>query len=113
MASSSGRNEAGLWLACQLRDAGRSEAEADAAMLRYRRGVGSHNRKGEPEAYTIEEVRASIRSAYSRPARDPWDDNGHPVSAVPASAARSLRSFPFTDTGNAERFAQSCGERFR
>ena len=113
LAATSGRNESGLWLAVQLRDNGQNENETEAVMLRYQRGVGSCNRKGEPEAYTVEEVRASIRSAYSRPAREPWGDNGHPVLAMPAQAARSLRSFPFTDTGNAERFAQSCGERFR
>jgi putative DNA primase/helicase len=32
---------------------------------------------------------------------------------MPTSAARPLASFPLTDSGNAERFDRTCGERFR
>ena len=72
IAGNSGRNNAGFWLACQLRDNGYSNADAASAMHLYRSRVPSTSLKGEREAYTEAECDASCKEAYSRPARAPW-----------------------------------------
>ena len=41
-------------------------------MRAYRSRVASTNTKGQVEPYTENEVMASLREAFSRPARDPW-----------------------------------------
>jgi putative DNA primase/helicase len=64
-----GRNNAGFWLACQLRDNGLTEAEAEQVMVRYAARVPRYNAKGDGEPYTKTEALATLRSAYSRPAR--------------------------------------------
>lgn len=59
------RNGGGFWLACQLRDAGHDQRTAETLLTRYaqiRVTEGSH-------PYTEREALASVRSAYSRPAR--------------------------------------------
>lgn len=61
-----GRNNAGFWLACQLRDMGVVGAEARLTMLEYTRRVPPINVKGQREAYTEQEALASLRSAYRR-----------------------------------------------
>ncbi|MBE0660685.1 MAG: bifunctional DNA primase/polymerase [Bryobacteraceae bacterium] len=124
LAASSGRNEGGLWLACQLRDNGLNESEAEAVMGRYSGSVGPLNRKGEREPYTIAEARESLRSAYSRAAREPWRgksslgflkiDGGYlEESSRCADPDDRLISFPYTDSGNAERFEMVNGGDFR
>jgi putative DNA primase/helicase len=73
LAGAEGRNNAGVWLACQLRDNGYSESEAEAAMMAgYRPNTGSRNMKGQLEPYTEGDVLATIRQVYQRPAREPW-----------------------------------------
>ena len=72
MVPQSGRNNSGFWLACQLRDNGYSSEEAESAMRDYRCQVPSSNTKGKREAYTEPEMKASLREAYSKPAREPW-----------------------------------------
>ena len=67
-----GRNNAGFWLAGQLRDNGYDQSEAEAAMRNYRGRVPASNTKGAREAYTEAEMLASLREAYNRPAREPW-----------------------------------------
>jgi hypothetical protein len=62
-----GRNDSGFWLACQLRDNRYSEAEAEGVVVRFAGAAPGH---GHP--YTEREARATVRSAYSRPAREPW-----------------------------------------
>lgn len=111
------RNETGLWLACQLRDNDLSEAEARSYVQRYSDAV--RDRGG--HAYTEQEALASLRSAYSQPAREPW---GKSVSAGPTGPAgpaplsaqaepldrsengtgpdRSNRSTPTAGAGNAD-----------
>jgi hypothetical protein len=61
------RNATGLWLACQLRDHGTPELEADAVLAAYAGRVppGSH-------PYTVREAWATVRTAYRRSPRDPW-----------------------------------------
>ncbi len=66
-----GRNNAGFWLACQLRDSGVAEREARLTMEAYTRRVPPINAKGQREAYTEREALASLKSAYRRsPLRD-------------------------------------------
>ena len=60
------RNATGLWLACQLRDSGCTETEAEGIMLEYASQV--HGNGSEP--YTRGEAIATLRSAFSKPARD-------------------------------------------
>jgi hypothetical protein len=66
-----GRNNAGFWLACQLRDNGWSEAEGLAAIQHFASRVPATNSKGQIEPYTIAEATASLRQAYRAPARWP------------------------------------------
>ena len=82
MASRDGRNNAGFWLACQLRDNEYSSGEAEAAMRDYRARVPSVNTKGKREAYTEAEMKASVREAYSKPAREPWARGRHGRSLI-------------------------------
>lgn len=91
IAAEAGRNNAGFWLACQLRDDGDSFGGATAAMRAYRSRVASANTKGQVEPYAENEMMASLMEAFSRPARDPWErQKPHPhdglclVTASPA-----------------------------
>lgn len=65
--SGHGRNDTGLWLACQLRDNGHDQATAEATLRDFARSApdGDH-------AYRESEAIASVRSAYSRQPRQPW-----------------------------------------
>jgi Bifunctional DNA primase/polymerase, N-terminal len=73
IAAENGRNNAGFWLACQLRDNGYGIAEAEVAAREYRSRVAPTNTKGQIEPYTESELTASLSEAYSRPARSPWE----------------------------------------
>lgn len=84
-----GRNNAGFWLACQLRDNGYSSGEAEVVMRDYRSQVPYSNTKGKPEAYTEPEMKASLREAYSKPAREPWARREALPYLVGASTARA------------------------
>jgi putative DNA primase/helicase len=66
------RNNNGLGLAIQLRDNNFSQDEAAGVMLRYAAAVKRTNTKGRLEPYTDAEALATLRSAYSRPPREPW-----------------------------------------
>jgi hypothetical protein len=59
-----GRNDAGFWLACQLRDAGVSLAEAEGVMLLYQELAPMTDHAGDVNPYTVAEAAASLRSAY-------------------------------------------------
>ena len=73
---SRGRNEAGFWLACQLRDNDFSQDEALEIGPYWLSLLPATNTKGAREAYVLAHFEASVRSAYRRvPAgRDskPW-----------------------------------------
>jgi putative DNA primase/helicase len=86
------RNDTGLWLACQLRDNGLSQAESEAVMLRYAVQVGNSGL----EPYTESEALSSLQQAFTRPAREPW----HAPST----------HFNLTDMGNAERLVYQFGD---
>lgn len=70
-ARTDGRNNAGFWYACQLRDNGVPEQLARGLMERYAANVGPTNQKGKDERYTVAEAHASLRKAYSAAPRDP------------------------------------------
>jgi hypothetical protein len=72
MALGDGRNETGFWLACQFRDNGFSQAEA----AKYGAEFVARVAGAKAEPYTPEEYKASLRSAYSRSAREPLVRSG-------------------------------------
>jgi len=88
VAAASGRNNAGFWFACQLRDNGYSQSEASNVMRAYIGRAGSTNIKGLREPYTELEAFASLKEAYSKPPRAPWGEGlqSCPKSARPTSA---------------------------
>ena len=59
------RNDVGFWLACQLRDDLLPESEARSIILTYVNLLPAGR-----EQYTSKEALASVRSAFSRPARE-------------------------------------------
>ncbi len=67
-----GRNDAGLWLFCQVRDAGYARAEA-VQLVREWVSRANEAQPGE-HRYTMHEAEASLSSAYKRDPRDPWED---------------------------------------
>jgi hypothetical protein len=70
-----GRNNAGFWLATQLRDHGWSQEETTAIMqAQYLPTVPPTNAYGMEEPYTEVEMLASIGQAYTREPREPWVD---------------------------------------
>jgi hypothetical protein len=96
-----GRNAAGFDLACQLRDNGYAQAEAEAVLAEYAQGVGPNNQHGEYERYTDAEALASVAQAYSRPSREPW---GPEAAASPSSV-----SAPAPPSGSPASSAGSSG----
>jgi hypothetical protein len=81
----SGRNNAGFWLACQLRDNGYDRSNAESATRSYLLRVGSTNTKGQRERYTEREMLASLSQAYSASAREPWKRRSRPQGAAESS----------------------------
>jgi hypothetical protein len=69
-----GRNDAGLWFFCQLRD---NRYSRDEAVMALRDWVRAANECAPgKDRYTSEEARATLRSAFSKPGREPWDETG-------------------------------------
>jgi hypothetical protein len=98
-ASSNGRNNAGFLLACQLRDNGYSPEEARSAMQDYRSRVSSVNTKGRREAYAEHEMKASLDSAYSAAARQPWERKATQPPPSRSGATPSGEQFPRNEGG--------------
>jgi len=71
-----GRNNAGFWLAVQLRDNSYTESETERIMRDFVARVPETNTKGQREAYSAGEAQASIRQAFRVPAREPWRHKG-------------------------------------
>lgn len=94
-----GRNDSGFWLACQLRDNGFSIEEAGGAMRDYRSQTASTNTKGKVEPYCEAEMTATLRQAYSGPARGPWEKRKtRPQNEnCPAAAPSPEMGRPVTD----------------
>jgi hypothetical protein len=75
----SGRNDAGLWFFAQLRD---NQYSRDEAVLTLRDWVAKANEATpSQDRYTQDEAKATLRSAYSRDARDPWPEDDKPTHA--------------------------------
>ncbi|POZ58448.1 DNA primase/helicase, phage-associated [Dehalococcoides mccartyi] len=91
------RNDTGLWLACQLRDNGLSDIEAESFLQRYAARV--KNVGAEP--YDEAEAIASLHQAFTKPAREPW----HKIPTV-----KEFKHFNLTDLGNAERLVSQYGD---
>lgn len=79
------RNETGFWLACQLRDARLSFGDAENIMRTYAQNVTT---SGEP--YKESEALASLKSAYSKAAREPVQSSPKPQ----AGGAVNLDAMP-------------------
>ena len=89
MASRDGRNNAGFWMACQLRDNDYSLRDAEAAMRDYRERVPPTNTKGK-RRYTEHEMKASLGKAFQ--AREPWERRSfRPGSRLPEDRVRLAR----------------------
>ena len=69
---SEGRNNAGFWLAVQLRDNQFAETEAESIVCSFAARTPATNTKGQHEPYTDQEALASLREAYARSPREPW-----------------------------------------
>jgi putative DNA primase/helicase len=94
------RNNTGLWLACQLRDSGLTQTEAENIMIRYATQVNNIGL----EPYTEQEAIATLKQAYTRPAREP---------SYRTRSANERVMFALTDLGNAERLVSQFGDRLR
>ena len=116
-AGANGRNNSGMWLACQLRDNGISESEAAGIMHNYASLVSPINGKGQRDPYTERETSATLRQAYSRPAREPWGSKALPrVLETPHGGPAStpeLLSHHLSDYGNAQRLIALYGADLR
>jgi hypothetical protein len=88
------RNDTGFWLACQLRDDGIDEDDAELVILDYRAQVADF---GDHE-YTEQEALNRLRQAYSQEPREPAL---RPIVQLDGM----LPELEFTDTGNARRLA--------
>lgn len=88
--SNTGRNNAGMWLACQLRDNGYSMGEAAGAMRNFRNRCPPTNTKLQHELYTESELQASLRSAFSRPPRDAWIQKKSTLNSGPGMSVEQL-----------------------
>ncbi len=78
------RNNTGFWLACQLRDTGLTQDQAQAWMVDYQEDVDDPNKP-----YTISEAETSLISAYNEPPRKPaLVQNYNPY---PAFVVRSMQ----------------------
>jgi hypothetical protein len=79
-----GRNNTGFVLAEQLRDNRYTIQEAEPAMLRYVAEVNT----GTDPPYREREAKASLKSAYGKPPRQPWSDStpGQPATSQDSPA---------------------------
>lgn len=73
-----GRNNAGVWLACQCRDNGFSRKETLELAAEWLEAANQNNTGN--ETYTKQEFIASVRQAFKRPARAAWRDSLFRVS---------------------------------
>lgn len=67
--ASGARNNAGYWLARELKKAGYALEDARPVMMDYADGVGQQDARGRHDPYTRRHALASLESAYRAPAR--------------------------------------------
>lgn len=84
--TSGGRNNAGAWLAQQLRDNNYPDLDAETIMLEYAATVGG---SGQGE-YTEREAMATLKEAYSKPPREPWT-TGSSTGSKPGMTRQQFR----------------------
>ncbi|MEV7797479.1 phage/plasmid primase, P4 family [Microbacterium foliorum] len=89
-----GRDDTGLWLACQLRDERYTEGELTPVVIAYQQAV-EHDK--EPP-YSEVAARVNIEQAMSRSPR------------TPSGKGTGGTLFPLTELGNAERFVAKFGD---
>jgi hypothetical protein len=99
------RNEQGFWLACQLRDNGASEREAESVLSEYADRVP----RGDA-AYTQAEATASVRSAYTKSARDAWKSEPKTNGTPKASATAPAKSNGSSDYDNLIRYMHDVAD---
>ena len=115
-----GRNDAGFWLAAQLRDNGYSRVEADVVLSEFASRVPPSNNKGHDEPYTRAEALASVEQAYQHSPREPWAKPRpriavkSPIETVPSEhpKAADLDGFRFSDLANAELMVKGTAGTF-
>ena len=129
-AASEGRNNAGFWLATQLRDNNYAQNEAQAICQEYAARCPATNAKGHIEPYNSDEVRATVRQVYSQPAREAWrvkttparrarrqsqhgPENREYVGESASSPAPDLLGYLHNDHGNACRLIALHGDNLR
>jgi hypothetical protein len=76
--SGSSRNDAGLWLFVQMRD---NRYSRDETELVLREWVNKANEAAPGHRYTLREAEATLRQAYKRDAREPWEKDNRPSQA--------------------------------
>ncbi len=116
-----GRNDAGFWLAAQLRDNGYSRAEAEAILSEFVSCVPPSNSKGHDEPYTRAEALASVEQAYQHSPRESWAkprprvEVKSPIATVPSQHPRAadLDGFRSSDLANAELLVTWYGDGLR
>ena len=91
-ANTDGRNNAGLWLACQLRDARLDRAEAEAIMRDYAAAVPQHGR----DPYTAGEALSTLAGVLKTAPRDPPPGSGPRRSRRQVQASALRRTFALT-----------------
>lgn len=94
-----GRNDAGFWLAAQLRDNDYSETEAEKVICHYAARVPATNAKGQPEMYSDREALASVRQAYKRQSREPWARADSSKQSSNGDGRKVHRSFEVSESG--------------
>jgi hypothetical protein len=109
IASRQGRNNGGIWLACQLRDNGYDFDEAASAISSYRSRVGEANTQGQRERYTEAEMMASLREAYSRPPREPWAKTSPQESRTATVDSPNRRMQPLGQQRDSRSLASDSG----
>ena len=98
-AQSGGRNNAGFWLAAQLRDNGYSENNAEEIIGDYAARVSRENSKGQPEPYTQAEALASVHQAYSRAPRERWTRTNTKLQDEETGPKKAALRFDVKDSG--------------
>jgi len=94
-----GRNNAGLWLATQLRDNGHSQLKAKEVMRDYVARVPNTNTKGHSEPYSLDEAFATLHQAFSRPPRQPWTQSNTADENEEDFEDEASERFEVTDSG--------------
>ena len=74
-----GRNDSFLWVACQARDNGFMEEEVEMIGAEFVESVIDVDTHCRVDPYTVTEMKATVRSVFSRTPRGPWQgEDGRP-----------------------------------